>query len=563
MPVAGVFPPDAGSSAARLRQSIFVSCRSFPDNTHRMQLQLTNESSLLRDFAHTQSDRAFRSLVDRYIHLVFASARRQTGDAHLAEDVTQAVFILLAQKAPQIPTDRPLSAWLLRTTSYCAANARRTRRRRMQLESRAIAMSPAPPESHCSRQPEWDRVSPLLDEGLSRLRQKDRDVLLWRFFESRSVLQIAAALGISEHAASKRVSRAVDRLRDFFARRGVTVSSVALGTMLVTKVTEAAPAALVDAVSAAATVGAGASAAAIAKGAAVMAAATKVKLTAAAAVAALLLVGGTATVVSVMASQEQGPAAPAGPPAQAAAEPPAGATEPRAATTAPASASIRFPDGTVATIIAIAEGHERAVKWWAADGAPAADPGGVGAGVISVAPSIGRRELQLVIDVVGQAMQDKTFTVAVPQSSGTATTSIATPQGRRYRIAIAMPAAATVADLRLGLAGGAFHETLLWENGAPIELDPDNPAPKMLEMREENGQAVLEFARGFGPAGQDRRVVVISGGRTIYSSGSNSSTRRETYRFGIPMNQITKVIFRTRPFEWQEMRNVSLMPGDH
>jgi DNA-directed RNA polymerase specialized sigma24 family protein len=76
-----------------------------------MQLELTHESSLLQDFTQSRSNNAFRALVDRYINIVYAAARRQTGDAHTAEDVTQAVFILLAQKAPAISEDRPLSAW--------------------------------------------------------------------------------------------------------------------------------------------------------------------------------------------------------------------------------------------------------------------------------------------------------------------------------------------------------------------------------------------------------------------------------------------------------------------
>ena len=106
----------------------------------------------------------------------------------------------------------------------------------------------------------WHEVAPLLDEGLSRMKPGDRDVLLWRFFESRTAAQIGQTLGISEHAASKRVSRAVDRLRNFFTRRGVTVSAAALGGILTAKVSEAAPTALVGAVSSTATLGGGTSA---------------------------------------------------------------------------------------------------------------------------------------------------------------------------------------------------------------------------------------------------------------------------------------------------------------
>lgn len=97
--------------------------------------------SILSQYQQARSDAAFKLLVDRYVGIVYAAARRQTRDSHLADDVTQAVFILLSQKAARIPADRPLSAWLLQTTAYCAANARRARARRTALEQKAATMA--------------------------------------------------------------------------------------------------------------------------------------------------------------------------------------------------------------------------------------------------------------------------------------------------------------------------------------------------------------------------------------------------------------------------------------
>src|SRR3954463_15938756 len=101
-------------------------------------LVMTEEMVFLREYAATRSQPAFARIVERYIDLVYTAARRQVaGDAHLAEDVTQAVFIVLAEKARSVPIDRPLSAWLLKVTRYCAANARRHRQRQESHERRA------------------------------------------------------------------------------------------------------------------------------------------------------------------------------------------------------------------------------------------------------------------------------------------------------------------------------------------------------------------------------------------------------------------------------------------
>src|SRR5688500_9049046 len=130
-----------------------------------------DEMVWLREYAQAGSPAAFRSVVDRYVDLVYSASRRQVRDAHLAEDVTQTAFIVLAQKAKPIPTDRPLSAWLLKTTSYTAANARRLRSRRENHERKAAEMAaeisqirPADADTG------FEELKPLLDEGLSRLK---------------------------------------------------------------------------------------------------------------------------------------------------------------------------------------------------------------------------------------------------------------------------------------------------------------------------------------------------------------------------------------------------------
>jgi hypothetical protein len=137
--------------------------------------------------------------------------------------------------------------------------------------------------------------------------------------------------------------------------------------------------------------------------------------------------------------------------------------------------------------------------------------------------------------------------------------SIDTPQGVRYKVVIALPATQKSMDMRIGLAGGAWTDTVLWENGAPVALDPDNPAPKLVGITEEGGQSVVELVFGRGPEHLDHRVVVESNGKIISPSGTNSSGVNVTCKYRCPKDKISKILFRTRPFEWQEMKGVQLL----
>jgi len=59
-----------------------------------------NDTQLLSDYASTGSPDAFRTLVDRHFDLVYSAARRQLRDQHEAQDIAEAIFIILAQKPP-------------------------------------------------------------------------------------------------------------------------------------------------------------------------------------------------------------------------------------------------------------------------------------------------------------------------------------------------------------------------------------------------------------------------------------------------------------------------------
>ncbi len=207
------------------------------------------DQQLLRDYFERRSEAAFAELVQRHVDFVYSAALRMVGDAHLAEDVTQGVFLALAQTGRKL-ADRPvLSGWLHRTAQNLAANAVRSEVRRRAREQEAAAMNKL--LSHES-DAAWERIAPHLDAALGELSEADRDALLLRYFERKSAREMAQTLGTSEDAAQKRVSRAVERLREFFAKRGVTVGASGLVALISANAVQAAPVGLAVTISTAA-----------------------------------------------------------------------------------------------------------------------------------------------------------------------------------------------------------------------------------------------------------------------------------------------------------------------
>jgi RNA polymerase sigma factor (sigma-70 family) len=210
------------------------------------------DAQLLRAYAERRADAAFAELVRRHLDLVHSAARRMVGDAHLAEDVTQATFLALAKSAAQL-TERPvLAGWLHRTAQNIAAQTVRTDVRRRAREQEAAAMNELLADSGTVAPPAWSEIAPHLDAALGELTEPERDVVLLRYFQRQSAREMAQTLGISDEAAQKRVSRAVDRLREFFAKRGVTVGASGLAVVISANAVQAAPVGLALTISTAA-----------------------------------------------------------------------------------------------------------------------------------------------------------------------------------------------------------------------------------------------------------------------------------------------------------------------
>src|SRR5882672_8576959 len=178
----------------------------------------TNDRELLQAYVGEGSQIAFTRLVERHLPLVWSAAWRQTHDEQLAQDVAQQVFTLLARKAPAFRSHIILSGWLYRTASHLAARTRRGELRRRHREQSAVnAMHQATSDST------WLEIEPLLDEAMASLNEIDRDAVVLRYFENKSLHEVGSALGSSEDAAQKRLARAVEKLRSFFTRRGKTL----------------------------------------------------------------------------------------------------------------------------------------------------------------------------------------------------------------------------------------------------------------------------------------------------------------------------------------------------
>ena len=209
---------------------------------------MTDDMDLVREYARHSSEEAFVELVSRHVNLVYSVALHQLRDASLAEEVTQAAFIILARKAGSLGPKTILSAWLCRTAQYAAANALRTQRRRQNREQEIYMQSLLnQPEPETSP---WPDIAPLLNIAMAGLGEKDHSAIVLRFFEGKDLKQVAAALGVGEDTAKTRVRRGVEKLRKFFVKRGITLSASVIAGAISANSVQAAPVALAKSITA-------------------------------------------------------------------------------------------------------------------------------------------------------------------------------------------------------------------------------------------------------------------------------------------------------------------------
>jgi uncharacterized protein (TIGR03435 family) len=267
----------------------------FDFGVHLWMIQEMDDIELLREYAERRSEPAFTALVQRHAGLVYSVALRQVRDPHLAEEVTQVVFVILARKAQAIRKETILTGWLFRTTRFAAGDAVKMQIRRQRREQQSAQM-----ETTATDEFNWKQIAPLLDEAVAGLGEQDRDAVLLRFFENKSLAQVGAALGTNEDAARKRIARAVEKLRNYFSKRGAAVTTAIIAGTVSANAVQAVPTGLISTVAAIAVVkGAtvGGSTLTLIKGALKIMAWTKMRTTIVGGVGILLAIGTTTLTV--------------------------------------------------------------------------------------------------------------------------------------------------------------------------------------------------------------------------------------------------------------------------
>jgi RNA polymerase sigma factor (sigma-70 family) len=242
-------------SSAHLQRSVFLQSRHiFPLALFQtnlggfltaagIYLQMMSDLDLLDQYVREKREEAFAALVDRHLKLVYSAALRQVRSPELAEEVTQSVFSDLARSAERLEPKTILTAWLYQVTRRTVINVVRGESRRQVREQIALEIT-----SMNSNSSEWTAIEPLLDEAMEALDPPDRTAILLRYFEDKSLREVGKLLGTSENAAQKRVSRALDQLREFFSKRGRAVGVTGLAAIISANAVQSAPASLKSAI---------------------------------------------------------------------------------------------------------------------------------------------------------------------------------------------------------------------------------------------------------------------------------------------------------------------------
>ena len=261
-------------------------------------MQELADTELLRQYAEESSETAFEALVSRHVNLVFSAAFRKTGNFHAAEEITQAVFIILAKKAG-FPAQGNMSAgWLVPGGAIHGSqfSARRNPARAPRTGGIYAISFPNEPEI-------WPQIVPLLEDAMGRLNEKDRNAIVLRFFEGKSFQEIGAASAPVKMPPKNVSPMPWKNCGNSFAKQGVLSTAAAIGSVISANSIQAAPAGLAKTISAGAIAkGAAGSASTLTlvHGALKIMAWTKTKITIAAAAAALLVAGGSIVTINAV-----------------------------------------------------------------------------------------------------------------------------------------------------------------------------------------------------------------------------------------------------------------------
>lgn len=181
------------------------------------------DSELLTRFVRQRDEAAFARLVHQYQPLVIGAALRRTGNLECAREVAQTVFITLARRAAWLLDRQKLAGWLYQAASYQGARVWAAEQRRHRRQEQAAMLA------HAVDDPSHAQWAPL-EDALQSLPANDREALVLHYFQDRSYPEMAADLGLSEAAARKRVSRAVQNLGTRLRQKGAPAQAIVLLT---------------------------------------------------------------------------------------------------------------------------------------------------------------------------------------------------------------------------------------------------------------------------------------------------------------------------------------------
>ena len=218
-----------------------IICSLSPIGGIYKQMQELDNIALLHEYAERESEKAFAALVTRHIDRVYSVALRHTRSPHQAEEITQAVFVILAQKAKRLRKGVVLEGWLYQTARLTALTFLRSEVRRARREQEACMQNVL----NENDSEVWAQIAPLLDAALAGLTETDRNAVVLRFFYDKSMGEIGTALGANEDAARMRINRAIGKLQKYFSKRGVNSTSEAITAAISANPIHVAPATLI------------------------------------------------------------------------------------------------------------------------------------------------------------------------------------------------------------------------------------------------------------------------------------------------------------------------------
>ena len=191
------------------------------------EMNASDDIDLLTAYAEKGDDAAFRQLVDKYAGMIYATAKRRTGDIEAAKEISQTTFAILARKAGSLKAHTSIGAWLHRTCVLESAKHLRSEYRHLRKMKALTDRERQVNEEHL-----WDRLEPCLDEAIERLPASDRQLIILRFIDGLKFREVGEKIGKTEEACRKQMGRALDRLSKVLSSQGTVISAAAIATGL-------------------------------------------------------------------------------------------------------------------------------------------------------------------------------------------------------------------------------------------------------------------------------------------------------------------------------------------